>query len=125
VNDFQTYDQSLLYHNNPYLAQQQTQPHPQQQQSPPLEDGRTPLVGIPQVDNPNGVVSSEDFDNNDQNGNRSSSEEKESLTPAQSRRKAQNRAAYEHPLTNRPYTQQLLTRTVADNGRSVSAKKSM
>jgi AP-1-like factor len=33
-----------------------------------------------------------------QGRNRSSSEEKESLTPAQSRRKAQNRAAYVPPL---------------------------
>lgn len=37
-----------------------------------------------------------DIDDGRGSRNRSSSEEKESLTPAQSRRKAQNRAAYVH-----------------------------
>ena len=49
-------------------------------------------IGKPDI-SPGGIGGSGDYDNNDPNENRSSSEEKETLTPAQSRRKAQNRAA--------------------------------
>jgi hypothetical protein len=50
---------------------------------------------------------------------RSSSEEKESLTPAQSRRKAQNRAAYV-PLPIAP--SRLNANCATDNALSASAK---
>jgi hypothetical protein len=41
----------------------------------------------------NGTLHNPDYDTQDQHSNRSGSEDKETLTPAQSRRKAQNRAA--------------------------------
>jgi hypothetical protein len=60
---------------------------------------------------------------NDLQRGRSSSEEKESLTPAQSRRKAQNRAAYA-PKAKIPTTIGLLIKSTV-NGPFGSAKNDM
>lgn len=82
-NNYQAFDSSYHYNPNPLV--------PQVQQSPPPSQ-HTPSLGASfESENPNSV--SNDYDNPEQSQTRSSSEEKESLTPAQSRRKAQNRAA--------------------------------
>ncbi|MCJ1282126.1 hypothetical protein MMC26_001449 [Xylographa opegraphella] len=99
ANGFQTLDQPFQFNPNAFTHQQQQQQLQQQQQqqhheqhSPPASHHRPSVVALTHSESSNGVTSNGDYDN-DQNGNRSSSEEKESLTPAQSRRKAQNRAA--------------------------------
>ncbi|SLM34631.1 bzip transcription factor, partial [Lasallia pustulata] len=93
-------DPSNAYHapNNSYQAYNTTfhyNPHPlvpqTQRQSPPPPQNPPSLGHSFDSDNPNRVAN--DYDNPEQSQPRSSSEEKESLTPAQSRRKAQNRAA--------------------------------
>ncbi|MCJ1291039.1 hypothetical protein MMC34_002581 [Xylographa carneopallida] len=96
TNGFQALDQSFQFNPNAFILQQQQQQQPQQQQheqhSPPASHHRASVVALTHSESSNGVTSNGEYDN-DQHGNRSSSEEKESLTPAQSRRKAQNRAA--------------------------------
>ncbi|MCJ1402086.1 hypothetical protein MMC11_005305 [Xylographa trunciseda] len=89
ANGFQTLDQPFHFNPNGYIPQQQQQ---HEQQSPPSSHHRASVVALTHTDSSNGVTSNGEYEN-DQGGNRSSSEEKEILTPAQSRRKAQNRAA--------------------------------
>ena len=84
-SSFQGFDHSFRFDPNAFI-------HPPQQQSPPHSQHR---VSIPNTIHPESSagVSNGDYDNNDQGQGRSSSEEKEILTPVQSKRKAQNRAA--------------------------------
>ncbi|MCJ1413843.1 hypothetical protein MMC32_000168 [Xylographa parallela] len=94
ANGFQNLEQPFQFNPNAFIPQQQQQQQQQQheQHSPPASHHRASVVALTHTESSNGVTSNGEYDN-DQNGNRSSSEEKESLTPAQSRRKAQNRAA--------------------------------
>ena len=52
------------------------------------------------MNNSSNNSNNQDMDYDQAQGRGSSDDEKESLTPAQSRRKAQNRAAYVFPLTS-------------------------
>lgn len=82
---FAAFQQSFHYDPSTFLAQ----PHSIPQPSPPIRhDSVTSIHGY----SPNIAVAPQDFAA-DETNQRSSSEEKDNMTPAQSRRKAQNRAA--------------------------------
>ena len=79
---------------------------------------------------PNGSVDSgialNDMDNDPlQEGRRGSSEEKDNMTPAQTRRKAQNRAAYVCWLAYSVRVRVKMLTCNTDNARSASAKSDM
>ncbi|MCJ1474551.1 hypothetical protein MMC13_003210 [Lambiella insularis] len=86
TSGFQSFDQSFQFNPNVFV------PQPPEQQSPPISHHGPLVAALTHTESSNGINSNGEYEN-DQNGNRSSSEEKEILTPAQSRRKAQNRAA--------------------------------
>jgi hypothetical protein len=87
---FAAFQQSFHYDPTTFLAQ----PHPTTTQSPHIQAQRhDSMVSMPDMDMANLNTSVNDVGADEPVLNRSSSEEKDSMTPQQSRRKAQNRAA--------------------------------
>ncbi|KAK5058893.1 hypothetical protein LTR84_011157 [Exophiala bonariae] len=84
---FAAFQQSFHYDPSTFLAQ----PHPVPDQSPPNNVRHDSMISMPDVDMNNVSLPTNEGSLDD--AARSSSEEKEILTPQQSRRKAQNRAA--------------------------------
>lgn len=85
---FAAFQQSFHYNPTTFLAQ----PHNISPESPPRPLRNDSIISIPDLSSTGILPPVTDLTPDEQRA-RSSSEEKESLTPAQSRRKAQNRAA--------------------------------
>ncbi|MCJ1480025.1 hypothetical protein MMC06_000179 [Schaereria dolodes] len=85
ANSFPAFDPSFRFDASAFIQ------HPQQQSPPHSQHGQS-FPNTLHGESSTGLSNGE-YDINDQGQGRSSSEEKEILTPAQSRRKAQNRAA--------------------------------
>ena len=100
TNGYHDYSQFSRFDAQPFVPQPppQTQQH---QPSPPNVKLRPSVTHASSAENglsnssdfTSGLATTMDFEQPEMNGNISSSEEKDNLTPAQSRRKAQNRAA--------------------------------
>ncbi|OAP64023.1 hypothetical protein AYL99_03250 [Fonsecaea erecta] len=86
---FAAFQQSFHYDPATFLAQ----PHQSSTQSPPIQGRHDSMVSMPEVDMTSLTTSAIDMTPDEPAAARSSSEEKDTLTPQQSRRKAQNRAA--------------------------------
>jgi hypothetical protein len=95
---FAAFQQNFHYDPNTFLAQPQDSPQPQSPNRPQVSRHDS-LVSLPEVDQMSIQQTTNDLTPEDSLANaapataRSSSEEKDTLTPQQSRRKAQNRAA--------------------------------
>ncbi|KIV91812.1 hypothetical protein PV10_06310 [Exophiala mesophila] len=86
---FAAFQQSFHYDPSTFLAQ----PHHVPGQSPPSITRQGSMISAPDVDMNGLTAPSQDMTPEEPRVTRSSSEEKDNLTPQQSRRKAQNRAA--------------------------------
>ncbi|KIW92392.1 uncharacterized protein Z519_07376 [Cladophialophora bantiana CBS 173.52] len=86
---FAAFQQSFHYDPATFLAQ----PHQAPTQSPAIQGRHDSMVSMPEVDMTSLTAPAVDVTPDEPTVARSSSEEKDTLTPQQSRRKAQNRAA--------------------------------